>query len=144
MSSLNLPWHSLKPFPLVLSLVTREKRLTPSSLQQLLYLWFKETASQILQHVQPSRKLVSAFSHADRSAHQKVEFSSRTWKQKKGHMPFYVITWSTLLVECLLMSIHAKYVTRDLKNVLLLRCKGNVREGCQLSFRLVSHSWRYR
>ena len=31
-SGLNLPWHRLKPFPLVLSLVTQEKRLTPSSL----------------------------------------------------------------------------------------------------------------
>lgn len=28
MSSLNLPWHSLRPFPLVLSLVACEKRLT--------------------------------------------------------------------------------------------------------------------
>ena len=32
-SSLNLPWCSLKPFPLVLSLVTQEKRPIPSSLQ---------------------------------------------------------------------------------------------------------------
>ncbi|KAK4816194.1 LOW QUALITY PROTEIN: hypothetical protein QYF61_012659 [Mycteria americana] len=28
-SSLNLPWHNLRPFPLVLSLVTWEKRPTP-------------------------------------------------------------------------------------------------------------------
>jgi len=28
-SNLNLPWHNLRPFPLVLSLVTREKRPTP-------------------------------------------------------------------------------------------------------------------
>ena len=33
MSSLNLPWRSLKSFPLVLSLVTREKRPIPSSLK---------------------------------------------------------------------------------------------------------------
>ncbi|KAK4831181.1 LOW QUALITY PROTEIN: hypothetical protein QYF61_015913 [Mycteria americana] len=34
-SSLNLPWHNLRPFPLVLSLVTWEKRPTPTSLQPL-------------------------------------------------------------------------------------------------------------
>ena len=32
-SNLNLPRHNLKPFPLVLSLVTQEKRLTLSSPQ---------------------------------------------------------------------------------------------------------------
>jgi len=32
-SSLNLPWHNLRPFPLVLSLVTWEKRLMATSLQ---------------------------------------------------------------------------------------------------------------
>ncbi|KAK4824091.1 hypothetical protein QYF61_010602 [Mycteria americana] len=32
-SNLNLPWHNLRPFPLVLSLVTWEKRPTPTSLQ---------------------------------------------------------------------------------------------------------------
>ncbi|XP_072708486.1 COP9 signalosome complex subunit 5 isoform X2 [Ciconia boyciana] len=32
-SNLNLPWHNLRPFPLVLWLVTWEKRLTPTSLQ---------------------------------------------------------------------------------------------------------------
>ncbi|KAK4826124.1 LOW QUALITY PROTEIN: hypothetical protein QYF61_005276 [Mycteria americana] len=32
-SSLNLPWRNLRPFPLVLSLVTWEKRPTPTSLQ---------------------------------------------------------------------------------------------------------------
>jgi len=32
-SSLNLPWHNLRPFPLVLSLVTWEKTQTPTSLQ---------------------------------------------------------------------------------------------------------------
>jgi len=30
LSSLKLPWRNLKPFPLVLSLVTWEKRLTPT------------------------------------------------------------------------------------------------------------------
>ena len=33
LSLLNLPWHSLSPFPLVLSLLSWEKRLTPA-LQQ--------------------------------------------------------------------------------------------------------------
>ncbi|KAK4827080.1 hypothetical protein QYF61_014182 [Mycteria americana] len=32
-SNLNLPWHNLRPFPFVLSLVTWEKRPTPTSLQ---------------------------------------------------------------------------------------------------------------
>ncbi|KAK4810503.1 hypothetical protein QYF61_004283 [Mycteria americana] len=32
-SNLNLPWHNLRPFPLILSLVTWEKRPTPTSLQ---------------------------------------------------------------------------------------------------------------
>ncbi|KAK4810608.1 hypothetical protein QYF61_007345 [Mycteria americana] len=32
-SNLNLPWHNLRLFPLVLSLVNWEKRLTPTSLQ---------------------------------------------------------------------------------------------------------------
>ncbi|KAK4823315.1 hypothetical protein QYF61_000917 [Mycteria americana] len=32
-SNLNLPWRNLRPFPLVLSLVTWEKRPTPTSLQ---------------------------------------------------------------------------------------------------------------
>jgi len=32
MSNLNLPWHSLRPFPLILSPVTSEKRPTPLSL----------------------------------------------------------------------------------------------------------------
>ncbi|KAK4829616.1 LOW QUALITY PROTEIN: hypothetical protein QYF61_005743 [Mycteria americana] len=32
-SNLNLPWRNLRPFPLVLSLVNWEKRLTPTSLQ---------------------------------------------------------------------------------------------------------------
>ena len=32
-SNLNLPWHHLRPFCLILSLVTWEKRLTPTSLQ---------------------------------------------------------------------------------------------------------------
>lgn len=34
--SLNLPWHSLRPFPLILLLVTWEKSLTPSNSVQLL------------------------------------------------------------------------------------------------------------
>lgn len=33
MSKLNLPWCDLKPFPLLLSLVTQEKRLSPTPLQ---------------------------------------------------------------------------------------------------------------
>ena len=35
LSSLNLPWQNLRPFPLILSLVTWAKRPTPSSLQPL-------------------------------------------------------------------------------------------------------------
>lgn len=69
--NLNLPWHSLKPFPLVLSLVTQERRLIRTRPQlpsrqswrairfSLLFLWAKHpqlplirVVLQTLQHLQ--------------------------------------------------------------------------------------------
>jgi len=62
-SNLNLPWHNLRPFPLILSPVSSEKRPTPLWLQAPFRYW-KRAIRSPLSPLFPRLNSPSSFSHA--------------------------------------------------------------------------------